>query len=436
MCTSDPIDDLLGTLRNDLSGIIGAGLDAVHPGRLVERALARSALAVDDCRLTLIAVGKAAPLMTAAALPLIRRRVISGLIVSNSPFDGPPELEAVVGGHPVPTADSERAGWRALSLAKTAAADTCVMVLLSGGASALMAVPAAGVSLEDKRLTTDLLLRAGADIGALNTVRKHISKIKGGLLAAESPATFHTFAISDVVGDDLGLIGSGPTVPDASSFQDALDIVRRFGDVERYPRAIVSRLIDGAAGRLQDTPKPSDPRFRCNAAVVIGGRHQAMDGAADEARRRGYEVLILEAPVVGEASIIAVNHVSNVVARTANRNGPLCVISSGETTVRVTGSGRGGRNQEFALAAAAVLSSNARPAALASVGTDGIDGDTPSAGAIVDTKTYDRARRKGMTPGEFLANNDSHTFLAALDELVETGVTGTNVGDLQILLLA
>ena len=429
------VDDVLLALRGDLKAIVGAGLEAVHPGRLVERAVQADRWAADAI-LKLIAVGKAAPLMATAALPLLGKRLVAGLVVSGRPFQVPAPLEAIVGGHPMPTPDSERAGWSALSLAASAAPGEHIVVLLSGGASALMAVPAAGVSLEDKRRTTDLLLRAGADIHALNTVRKHISRIKGGLLASASQATFHTFAVSDVVGDDLSLIGSGPTVPDASSFQDALDVVHRFGPAETYPETVVARLVDGASGRVHETPKANDPRLQRNTAVVIGGRHQAMAGAADEARRRGYQVFVLEAPVVGEARIVAVAHANDVMALAANRPGRLCVISSGETTVRVTGSGQGGRNQEFALAAAGRLSSYGRPAVLASLGTDGIDGPTSAAGAIADVTTCDRARREGLIPGEFLTNNDSHTFFKALDDLVETGVTGTNVGDLQVLLLA
>jgi hydroxypyruvate reductase len=433
---SEPGDDLLHALRTDVQAIVRAGLEAVHPGVLVEGALERAAGWGSDDVVKIIAVGKAAPVMAVAALPRLGPHVAGGLVVGAGPFEAPRQLETIVGGHPVPNADSERAGRRVIALATKAAPEEHVVVLLSGGASALMAVPAPGVSLDDKRRTTDLLLRSGADIRALNTVRKHISGIKGGQLACASQASFHTFAISDVVGDDLGLIGSGPTVPDASSFQEALDVIERFGGIGQYPRAVTARLVAGAAGSVEETPKPGDPRFRRSIATVIGGRHQAMRGAAERARTLGYKVSTLEAPVIGDARAAATRHVTDALASARGRPARLCVISSGETTVHVTGAGQGGRNQEFALAAVDLLASAGRPAVLASVGTDGIDGPTPAAGAIVDTATGRRALQAGILPAAFLEGNDSYSFFRTLGDLIETGATGTNVGDLQVLLLA
>jgi hydroxypyruvate reductase len=342
----------------------------------------------------------------------------------------------MVGGHPVPTIGSEQAGRRALGVAGSLEADETLVVLLSGGASALMAVPAAGVALDDKRATTDRLLRAGADIHSLNTVRKHLSAIKGGWLAAGAPGACRAFAISDVVGDDLSVIASGPTVGDSSTFGDAVDVLRRFGGEGAYPRAVVARLAKGARGDVPETPKPGDPRLVRAASAVIGGRHDAMDGAVGEAERLGYHVVRIDDPVVGEARIAAASHLRGVVARAAGVARPACIVSSGETTVRVVGDGKGGRNQEFALAAAAALASLGGSAVAASAGTDGVDGPTDAAGAIVDATTVERARAGGLSPDTFLDDNNAYPFFAALGDLILTGPTDTNVGDLQIILLA
>jgi glycerate 2-kinase len=374
--------------------------------------------------------------MASAAARMAGARLRGGLVVSPAAADVAPGLEVFAGGHPIPTAGSEAAGRRALDLARHVLGEgERLLVLLSGGASALMAVPAAGLTLEDKRQTTAVLLREGADIGALNTVRKHLSAIKGGWLAAAASADCRTLAVSDVVGDDPSLIGSGPTVADASTFEDAIEALNRFGGAAACPARVVSYLAAGARGERPETPGPGDERLARAETVVIGSRRDAMRGAAEEAARRGYGVLVLDGPIVGEAREAAAAHVVDIEARAAAARRPLCVVSSGETTVRVTGSGRGGRNQEFALAASRALRRLA-PAAAASVGTDGIDGPTDAAGAIVDSDTLDRARRAGLaSPSAFLRDNDAYSFFDTLDDLIRTGPTGTNVGDLQVFLL-
>jgi glycerate 2-kinase len=311
-----------------------------------------------------------------------------------------------------------------------------LLVLLSGGASAMMAVPADGITLDDKRHTTERLLKAGADIHALNTVRKHISGIKGGWLAAHAGGPSRTFAISDVVGDDLSVIASGPTVPDASTFDDAVMVLQRFGGVASYPPAVIARLASGQRGDLPETPKPRDSRLARAESVVIGSRRDAMAGAAAEARLRGYRVIEMAEPVVGEARVASITHLNEVLARTAGLDRPLCVLSSGETTVHVTGGGKGGRNQEFALAAAEPLSSLGIPVVVASAGTDGIDGPTDAAGALVDPTTVTRAQAANLgMPGEFLSDNNTYHFFSQLGDLIHTGPTDTNVGDLQIVLI-
>lgn len=374
--------------------------------------------------------------MASAAGRIAGSRLRGGMLVSPTQVSAPQSLEAIVGGHPVPTPASEQAGRRAIEIARHVDPGEGLLVLLSGGASALMAVPANGLTLDDKRRATDRLLRSGADIHALNTVRKHLSAVKGGWLAASASEPSRTLAISDVVGDDPSVIGSGPTVVDRSTFEQALDVVKRYGGERAYPQAVTAYLTEGARGERPETPKPGDHRLTRAETVVIGSRHDAMRGAAAEAAARGYRAVILEAPVVGEAREVAREHVAEV-ARLVTRAGrPLCVVSSGETTVRVTGAGHGGRNQEFALAAADLLPALGVVAA-ASAGTDGVDGPTAAAGAIVDSTTMARAERAGLAPpSTYLNDNNSHAFFDHLGDLLTTGPTGTNVGDLQVFLLA
>jgi glycerate 2-kinase len=387
-----------------------------------------------------IAAGKAAVPMARAAHDLFGPRIRTGLVI------GPPgaggaaiPFELVVGGHPMPTAESERAGRRALEVAGALEPDESLLVLLSGGASALMAVPAAGLTLADKQATTRHLLRAGANIHELNTVRKHLSASKGGWLAAAAPGACRTLAISDVVGDDPSVIGSGPTVPDASTFRDAFDILQRYagGAADAaYPRAVLQRMEGGVRGEVPDTPKPNDARLSRAIMSVIGGRRHAMDGAVGAAASRGYHVIRIDDAVVGEARSSAVSHLRAALARAADVGRPACIVSSGETIVRVTGDGIGGRNQEFALACAGALAALGAPAMLVSIGTDGIDGPTDAAGALVDATTLDRARAARLDPAAFLDRNDTYHFFEALGDLIHTGPTGTNVGDLQLFLLA
>ena len=375
--------------------------------------------------------------MAAAAAGVLGSQIAAGLVIAPADTSVPAPFELIVGGHPTPTAGSERAGRRALELAASCAADAHLLVLISGGASAMMAVPADGVTLEDKRQTTDRLLRAGADIHALNTVRKHLSAIKGGRLAAATPAPCTTLAISDVVGDDLSVIASGPTVPDETSFADALDVLARFGGVEAFPAAVIARLEAGARGATAETPKPGDARLERSSASVIGGRREAMAGAAAAAEARGYHVIRFDDPVIGDARSSAVSHLRVAMALAASAPRPACIVSSGETTVHVTGRGRGGRNQEFALALVGALASVGTPAVFGSAGTDGVDGPTDAAGAVADSTTAARARAAGLArASDYLDNNDAYAYFAALGDLIHTGPTGTNVGDLQVMLIA
>jgi glycerate 2-kinase len=383
-----------------------------------------------------LAVGKAAVPMARALLARPAMRVRRGVLVAPS-FDAPvpSPFTAIQSSHPVPDERSVRAGRAALDLARGVAPGERLLVLLSGGASALMAKPAAGVSLEAKREVTRRLLRADADIQAINCVRKHLSAVKGGRLAEACPGWTTTLAISDVVGDDPSVIGSGPTVADSTTFRDALAVLDRCGRRGGFPADVVSCLERGARGHASETPKPGDTALARSVAHVIGSRADALAAAAAEARHLGYRVITDARPIVGEARARGAAHAAAVAALARDHAGAVCLVSGGETTVRVTGGGLGGRNQEFALAAVPGLAAIGRMAAMASVGSDGVDGPTDAAGAIVDSSTGERARTSGLDPMQYLEANDAWSFFEQLGDLVRTGATNTNVGDLQVALV-
>lgn len=385
----------------------------------------------------MIAAGKAAGVMlnafaSATAVPV--RRMLG--IGPSRPDLLPADAEWQNGGHPLPTEGSVAAARRALEIARGSAADDLLVVLLSGGGSALMTMPADGLTLADKQQTARVLMEQSADIYELNTVRKHLSGIKGGQLAAAAGGAVLTLAVSDVVGDDLSVIASGPTVADESTYAQALDILNAHGGTASYPRAVVNRLQLGAAGSLPETPALGDPRLARAIARVIGPQRGAIESAESTARGLGYHVHVVREPVTGEARDTALAHVRRVAAEAHALPRPLCVISSGETTVTVRGTGKGGRNQEFALSMAAGLDALGERVAAASIGTDGIDGPTDAAGAIVDSTTIRRAQAAGFTPEAFLNDNNTYQFFERLGDLIKTGPTATNVGDLQVILIA
>jgi glycerate 2-kinase len=384
-----------------------------------------------------IAAGKAAAPMArafAAAMPTRLRRGV--LIAPRVDAPPPPSFLGIAAAHPVPDERSVVAGGAALHRARAVGPDECLVVLLSGGASALMAVPAPGVSLAAKREVTDRLLHADADIQRVNCVRKHLSDVKGGRLAAACAGRMITLAISDVVGDDPSVIGSGPTVGDPTTFGEALGILDACGGRCVFPTDAVRYLERGAAGDAPETPKPGQASLARSRLHVIGSRKEALDGAAGAARLLGYRVIPREDPIVGEARARGTEHASFLAALARDYSEALCVLSAGETTVRVTGTGTGGRNQEFALAAVDGLAALGRAVALASIGTDGIDGPTDAAGAIADSTSRARAQASGLDPMQYLEANDAWSFFDRLGDLVRTGATNTNVGDVQVALIA
>jgi hydroxypyruvate reductase len=299
-----------------------------------------------------------------------------------------------------------------------------------------MTMPAPGISLEAKQQTAKTLMAQSADIYELNTVRKHLSGIKGGRLAAASRGRVVTLAVSDVVGDDLSVIASGPTVPDESTFADALRVLSTRGGTSLYPSEVVSHIQRGVGGDIPESPKKGDARLSRGSAHVIGPQRGAIDGARKAAEALGYHVHIVPQPVTGEARISALSQLTMVAGSLASLPRPLCVISSGETTVTVVGQGKGGRNQEFALAMAPLLETVGSDVVAASIGTDGIDGPTDAAGAVVDPTTLRRAEAIGLPSSQtFLDNNNAYEFFDRLGDLIHTGPTNTNVGDLQIILI-
>lgn len=363
--------------------------------------------------------------------------LVAGPRVGPSPL--PERFEWFDAGHPHPNEASAAAGERALALARQAGDDRALVVLLSGGASALLVLPAPGVTVADKLATARGLMEAGIAIDGLNCVRKHLSGIKGGRLGAAARRSL-TLAISDVHGpiaDDPSVIGSGPTVADPSTYRDAVRVVdaaMKAAPELSLPASVLAHIERGLRGEVDESVKPGDARLRDAAYRVIGNRHTALAGARQAAERLGYTVDVIPEATSGEARLASAEFVAAAQRLCASRSGPACVIAAGEPTVHVTGRGRGGRNQEFALSAAVLVASLERAALVASAGTDGIDGPTDAAGAIVDRTTIERAVAAGLDWRAMLRDNDAYHFFEPLNDLIVWGPTGTNVGDLHLFL--
>jgi len=351
------------------------------------------------------------------------------------------KLEVVEAGHPLPDRKSIASGTRLVSFAKRRVdSNDLVICLFSGGASALLVYPAQGITLEDQLKCTRLLMNSGADIYELNAVRKHLSDIKGGGLARLLfPARILSLILSDVVGDDPGTIASGPVSPDPSTFGDCLEIFRRLRLIGKIPPAVRKRFEQGAAGRIEETPKPGDPLFGRVRSRIVGSSAQACTAAAGAATRLGYRALVLTSGLDGdngEAARLHMNVASEIVFHHRPLPRPACIVSGGETTVKVSGKGRGGRNQEFVLHCVKRLHNLPVPCLVASLGTDGTDGPTEAAGAVADNNTLIRSLKYGTSfLSESLCNNDSYAFFKRLDDLIVTGPTRTNVMDLHIVLI-
>ena len=424
---------------------IEAGIEAAHPRNAIRRSvgLDGDALTIDDDRYDLgefdevvvLGGGKAAGAIAVELEGILGDRLSGGAIVVPDPVETE-RVEVYEGGHPLPDEGSVEGARRLLELAEGADERTLVLAVVTGGGSAMLAAPAEGVGLEDLQVVTEGLLDTGVDIDGINAVRKHASAIKGGLLArAATPATVAGLLVSDVVGDHPGVIASGPTAPDETTFEDALDVLERH-DVET-PGTIRRRLEAGARGDRPETPRTDDPAFDRVTNRVLLNAWTAVEAAREVATERGYAPCVLSSRVRGEARESGLFHVAvaEEVATTGNPiERPAALFSGGEVTVTVSGEGVGGPSMEFSLRAALELSAPdgaLEDAVLACVDTDGLDGSTDAAGAIVDPDTVEDRRAAGRA----LAENDAYPYLEERGALVVTGPTGTNVNDLRVLLV-
>lgn len=403
-----------------LRAIQREGDDLVLPGRHRVR--------VGGRKVRLVAIGKAAGGMAAHAQPW--GPFEEAVVVAPYAVDIP-GFEAFVGSHPVPSEESLEAGRRVLALAQATGPDDLLLVLLSGGASAMVEVP--HVPLPDLVRATQLLLRSDAPIGEVNCVRRHLSAIKGGGLARECLGETLVLAISDVEPGDLASLASGPASPDPTTHQEALDILRRRGLLEAVPPSVRGHLEEGAMHHVPETLKPHDPALERVRVVVLADNDTALRAAATQAERLGYETRILRGFLRGEARERGRELADLARDLSLQEGGPVAVLAGGETVVRVVGEGKGGRNQEVALAAVDGISS--LDALLATFGTDGVDGPTDAAGAVVDGRTRSRAEALGLDAQAFLEENDAYRYFEALGDLVRTGPTGTNVRDVAFLLV-
>jgi hydroxypyruvate reductase len=414
--------------RSDALRIFHAALRAADPAEAVLR---HARIEGDFRRIFVVGAGKAGASMAQAVERLLGERITAGLINVKYGHTAPLQrIELNECGHPVPDANGMRGAERIAQMAADAAAGDLLICLISGGASALLPLPVAGVNLEDKQRLTQLLLACGANIHEMNCVRKHLSRVKGGQLAKLAyPARVLTLILSDVIGDNLDVIGSGPTVPDSSTFADARAVLDKYGLWDQAPEAVAEHL----RAAVGETPKPGDPVFQRVRNVIVGSNRLAVDAAAVEARALGYRTLILSTLIQGETRDVARMHAAIALEVAASGNPvepPACIISGGETTVTIRGDGLGGRNQEFALAAAMDISGSPNITIL-SAGTDGTDGPTDAAGAVVDGHTVTDA----AAANEYLARNDSYHFFEAAGGLIKTGPTNTNVADVRLMLI-
>lgn len=455
-----------------LTALFQTAIDAAHPRRLIPQTVAldneylvvqpRDAAAhafplALNGRIFLVGAGKGAGTMAQSLMSVLGKRgervdvpsnhtkklgtstLFGGCVIIPSEQSvsalSLPGVRVVRGEHPLPGPGSLAGAQTLLAGLSQLRPHDIVLFCLTGGASSLMVSPAGGLTLADKTATNAVLLECGADILALNTVRKHISQVKGGWLAHHAqPATVVSLILSDVIGDDVSVIGSGPSVPDPTTFRDAWRVVEQYNLETRLPQSVRTHLRQGACGALPETPKPGDPLFSRVHNILIGSNRLALQAIQEAATHRGFRSHLIAEPLTGDTAPAGHAFAHTLRAVRQHCSGPTCILAGGETTVQVRGKGRGGRNQEFALRVAQELAGEAGWSLL-SAGTDGIDGPTDAAGAFVDGTTLERARRKNLNADQFLRNNDSYTFFSALGDVFRPGSTGTNVMDIKIALV-
>ncbi|MBW2143054.1 MAG: glycerate kinase [Deltaproteobacteria bacterium] len=447
-------ENVLKQMRSEAEEIFRASLGAVNPYQAVKRFVRlkgdKLLLGSDDRdsveldltrynRISIVGGGKATAPMARAVEELFGRRITKGMI--NVKYGFTEDLtytEIVEAGHPVPDHNGEQGTKKILEYLESAGERDLIFSLISGGGSALFPQPAGDITLEEKQEITRSLLECGAGIHEINALRKHISSSKGGQMArAAAPATTVNLMLSDVVGDKMDVIASGPFTPDSSTFDEAAGIIEKYG-LKNIPATIRSYLQAGAEGQIPETPKADDPVFERVSNFIVGSNMLALEAAEEKARKLGYETLILSSMVEGETKEVALVHtgIAKEIVKTGRPSPPpLCVISGGETTVTIRGKGLGGRNQEFCLAAAPDLVELPPRVVILSGGTDGNDGPTDAAGGVVDPLTIKRGIDAGVRALDFLNNNDAYHFLEKTNDLLITGPTNTNVMDVRLILV-
>ncbi len=436
-------------MRTDALAIFQAGLKAVNSINSVKKHLIRDddKIKVGDRtydlnqydRILVVGGGKASAAMAQPVEEILGERLKDGIL--NVKYSHAVPLNTIrinEAGHPVPDEAGLNGTQQIIQLLRQSDERDLVICLISGGGSALMPSPAEGLTLEDKRQLTRLLLESGATIQEINALRKHVSQIKGGRLARLAyPSTLIALILSDVIGDDLDSIASGPTVPDKSTYQDCLHILDKYSIQPKIPAAVLELLEKGAKGEIEETPKADDPAFERAYNVIIASNILAIRAAQKKAEELGYHTLILSSLIEGETKEVSKVHaaIAKEILNTENPvPKPACIISGGETTVTIRGKGLGGRNQEFALAAAIEIEGSENIVIL-SGGTDGTDGPTDAAGAIADGTTLQRAKAMGLDAEHYLRENDSYHFFRPLNDLLMTGPTYTNVMDLRLVIV-
>lgn len=391
----------------------------------------------DYRRVVAIGAGKATARMAQALERVMGSSLHSGLVAVKYGHGGSTKtIQVAEAGHPVPDQEGLHAGRRMLEVAGRLTEDDLLIVLVSGGASSLLPAPVNGLTLGDKQRTTELLLRSGATIQEMNTVRKHLSSLKGGQLAAATKAHVLTLLLSDVIGDDIGTIGSGPTAPDDTTFAQAWAIVQQYRLDRTIPHSVRRHFLRGLQGRVRETPTSRSTIFKRVDHYIIGGNSAAVDAVSSGALIAGFQPMVVGSTFTGEAREVAKVFgamAREVAIRARPLRRPCCLLAGGELTVTVSGKGRGGRAQEFALAAAGEIS-GLKDVWIAGFATDGSDGPTDVAGAVVNGNTVALAKRKGLDTTVALLQNDAYTFFQKAGGHVTTGPTGTNVNDLYLLL--
>ncbi len=443
--------NLVNILREDALSLFHTGIKAASPYNLIPNnmLLEENILTISDIngesrsfdlnnynRITVIGAGKASKSMAYAVEKILDGKIDEGLVVTKKNFRSElKRIRVLETSHPLPGKSGIEASKKIVKICKNAKENDLIINLISGGASSLLPYPTDNITLEDKIKTTVILLNVGATIQELNTVRKHISAIKGGQLVRHIyPATIINLIISDVIGDQLDVIGSGITAPDPTTFEDSWNVVIKYKLENKIPHSVKNYLRDGIKGKVPETPKPGNPIFKNVYNLIIGNNELALSAIKIAAEDKGYNAKIISSTLEGEAKDTGKFMAQIAKEYSLPDEKPVCLIFGGETTVTVKGNGKGGRNQELCLSTAIEID-GIKNITFLSGGTDGNDGQTEAAGAICNGRTIERAKELGLDAMKYLNNNDSYNFFNKLDDLIITGPTNTNVMDVQIFLL-